>query len=31
MIFFWYKDTKSAKITQFGAVGGPEWRFGGEN
>eukprot|EP00983_Pelagomonas_calceolata_P119588 1160622-Pelagomonas_calceolata.AAC.10 len=30
MTFFWHKDFKSLKITQFGAVGGPEWRLGGQ-
>eukprot|EP00983_Pelagomonas_calceolata_P073275 1152069-Pelagomonas_calceolata.AAC.1 len=30
MIFFWCKDSKSPKITLFGAVGGQEWRFGGQ-
>eukprot|EP00983_Pelagomonas_calceolata_P076044 1153256-Pelagomonas_calceolata.AAC.2 len=27
MRFYWYKDSKSPTITQFGAVGGPEWRL----
>eukprot|EP00983_Pelagomonas_calceolata_P043681 1138995-Pelagomonas_calceolata.AAC.5 len=30
MIFSYYKDSKSPEITQFGAVVGPEWRFGGQ-
>eukprot|EP00983_Pelagomonas_calceolata_P033713 1055997-Pelagomonas_calceolata.AAC.2 len=30
MILFWSKDSKSLKITQFGAVGGQGWRLGGQ-
>eukprot|EP00983_Pelagomonas_calceolata_P119184 1160575-Pelagomonas_calceolata.AAC.8 len=30
MIFYWHKDYKSTKTTQFGAVGGQEWRLGGQ-
>eukprot|EP00983_Pelagomonas_calceolata_P041431 1138063-Pelagomonas_calceolata.AAC.6 len=30
MTFFWFKDSKSLKIAHFGAVGGQEWRLGGQ-
>eukprot|EP00983_Pelagomonas_calceolata_P064030 1147947-Pelagomonas_calceolata.AAC.2 len=30
MISFWYNNFESLKITQYGAVGGQEWRLGGQ-
>eukprot|EP00983_Pelagomonas_calceolata_P068759 1150057-Pelagomonas_calceolata.AAC.1 len=30
MLLFWSKDFKSRKLTQFDAVGGQEWRLGGQ-
>eukprot|EP00983_Pelagomonas_calceolata_P079350 1154627-Pelagomonas_calceolata.AAC.5 len=29
-LMFWCKDSKSLKITQFGAVGGQGWRLSGQ-
>eukprot|EP00983_Pelagomonas_calceolata_P090458 1157423-Pelagomonas_calceolata.AAC.5 len=30
MVFFWSKDSRPLIITHFDAVGGLEWRFGGQ-